>query len=588
LGERTDLLFGQNSRGPYRISWKGVLPYSERVVLNGKSLLREIDYTFEEASGTLLLTMPAAPKDILEVTYRIDSPSAEQNRNLPSAPLQWSLLQTGGGGLKLLVRPEALGSERPLNETLLQYKGVTRLSKNSTLTSEGYYDLRGGDFGTRGGVHITNQNQFQWGTLGISYARAGQEFAQQDLANIAKGREVWEANGAFQLSKTLRLNSVLRYASELPPADKPEQGGTVTREANTTLQNTLPGNKGTVTATRNETQTTAPDGTKNTVINDSARIEGKIDKRTEANAGIETRTETTNGTNPNNVTQTTSVGVKSTPSANVQVSGDFRTQISKGGTTDITGLRLEAKPFRRFKDLRIRAGMENRALPGGVTLNHDLMLDLPTVARTQISGGYRYSAYPTGGKMVGVLSGALRPISFFEVNGTSLWRGATTQTNAVDPSFQDGYQVNLLLKPAKTVAFSGVVGHNPDSASDMFTMRALDSRKLGLETQFGFVTFKGLYGVEEEYQQSRLTRTADLSIAMKLSQWDMLTTSYQRRSLLDGSLNTSETWFLSYSRNFNSSLRFTLRGSMTLYEQNHTPLMDRMEYRGEAQLGIRF
>lgn len=590
LGQRTDLLLGQNSRGPYRTSWKNVLPYSERVVLNGNNLLRDLDYTYDESTGTAMFNLPVASRDVLQITYRIDNVGAELNPSLPTAPLQWNLFQGANSRLQFLVRPEALMSDRPFDSSYLQFTNNTRLSKTSSFEAGVFYDLHGGNFAKRGGVRFVNQNKLSIGTVGVSYMRGGQDFSQQDMTHIATGKEIWEANGDFQLSKSLKFNSLFRYTTLLPSTDNPTLPGTTTQEVVNGFEQQLPNKKGTAIVKRSEIQTTAPDGSKTTVVNDSAKIEGILGKNVQANVGFEANTETNSTTPDKNYTQTTSIGVKSRPSKNLLLSGDYRTQRSKQGATDITGVQVETNPFKRWKDLKLRANIENRMQPDGMTLNQDYMLDLPAlhIARAQFSGGLRYSMNPSGEKRVGVLSGVLRPASFLELNGTSLFREALDNANRLDPAYQDGYQVEAKLKPVRGLSVSGLLGHNPDNSGDLYSMRALNSRKLGLETQVGSLTLKGQYGIEDEYILPRLARTADFALTMKLSPFDMLSTGFQNRSLFDGGLNYSETWLLSYTRSLNSSLRFTLRGTMTLFEQNRIPLLDKTEYRAEAQVGIRF
>lgn len=111
---------------------------------------------------------------------------------------------------------------------------------------------------------------------------------------------------------------------------------------------------------------------------------------------------------------------------------------------------------------------------------------------------------------------------------------------------------------------------------------------MGIETNIGFLTFKGLLGTEDEYTTKHLSNTTDLSIVMRLTKWDLINAGIQDKRALDGGLSASRTYLLSYSRNLNSLWRMTLKSSATYYEQNGSPLIDKTEYRAEAQIGIRF
>ena len=586
LGQKHDMIFGQNVRGPYRLSWKKIRPYSEQVRIAGQLMARDLDYTIDEDAGVLQFAYPISAKDFLEVTYGVDIVGAEQNKGVASSPFIWKLLQNSQSNLTLLVRPGTTDGSEAQAASYLQYTQGLRWNKNSQLNTGIFLDMRGGDWLDRGGVKVANSTQGKNSEVGFSYSRAGALFTQGDLTGLAAGREVMEFGGTFNPTKHLKIASTYRYTTELLSPQKGGGKGVVTRETENSLTQNLPQNNGTVSTGRTETVTSTPDGNSTTTVNDSAKVSGNLSQRFQANVGFESQTVLVKGSDDKQYAQTTSVGFLSKMLSDFTVSGDYRNQISSSGIADITALKMEGTPLKNWKGLGLHFALENQSRTTGSTLKQNVMLDIMPTKYATINGGIRYSTAPTGEKRIGVLGGTLRSGTLLELSGVTLWREYLTGST-IDPSFKDGYQVNLALKPHKNVNLIGSLGYNPDG-NDLFSMRSLEARKMGIETNIGFLTFKGLLGTEDEYTTKHLSNTTDLSIVMRLTKWDLINAGIQDKRALDGGLSASRTYLLSYSRNLNSLWRMTLKSSATYYEQNGSPLIDKTEYRAEAQLGIRF
>lgn len=585
LGRKRDMIFGRDVRGPYRLSWKKIRPYSEQVRVGGQLMARELDYAVDEDAGVLQFAFPVSAKSFIEVVYGVDVAGAEPNQSVASSPVIWKLLQNERSNLSFLVRPGASGGDATQANAYLQYTQGYKLSKSSQLSAGVFLDMHGGDWLNRGGVKIADATAGKNYAAGFSYRRAGALFTQGDLTGLTAGRETLEFEGTLNLSKGLKFASNYRYATELLAPEKGGGAGAITRETANSVTQALPQN-GSVSTGRSETTTSAPDGSSTTTISDTAKASGNLSKRFQANIGFESQTTLVKGSDDKQYSQTSSVGFLSKLLSDFTISGDYRNQISSAGVADVAAFKMEGTPLKNWKGLGLRFGLENQSRPTGSTLKQNVAIDISPAKFATISGGLRYSAAPAGEKIVGVLGGSVRSGTFLELSGTTLWREAVNGTT-IDPSFTDGYQVNLALKPHKNVNLIGSLGRNPDG-SDMFSMRSLQARKAGLEANFGFLTFKGLLGTEDEYVAKRLSNTADLSVAMRLTPWDTLNLGALDKRAQDGGLSASRTYLLSYSRNLSSLWRLTFKGSATYYEREGSLLYDKTEYRGEAQLGIRF
>lgn len=75
----TDVFIGRNTRGPYLLSWKGVRARSERVIVDGKTLRRDEEYTIDYAAGTLVFHQPLRKESMAQVTYEVDPSKAQRN-----------------------------------------------------------------------------------------------------------------------------------------------------------------------------------------------------------------------------------------------------------------------------------------------------------------------------------------------------------------------------------------------------------------------------------------------------------------------------------------------------------------------------
>ena len=93
----TDVFIGRNTRGPYLLSWKGVLNRSERVVVDGRTLTRGEEYTIDYAAGALTFTQPLRNGSMAQVTYEVDAKTAQRNPQTLQLPLDMELLNAARG-----------------------------------------------------------------------------------------------------------------------------------------------------------------------------------------------------------------------------------------------------------------------------------------------------------------------------------------------------------------------------------------------------------------------------------------------------------------------------------------------------------
>ncbi|HZO87447.1 MAG TPA: hypothetical protein VFB38_03845 [Chthonomonadaceae bacterium] len=594
--EQTDVIFGRNVKGPYLLTWKGIRADSERVVRDGVPLHRDSDYTLDPASGSLSFAEPLRADQIVRVTYRKDTPDAAPNPSAVILPLQWDLWQRGQNRLSLGMvyrsDPNAKATD-PTAQTALQFVGGTHLSSTSELTSGLFLDLHGGDWLGRSGLRLAERTRLKRAEFGLTFSRAGALFAQGGATGLKAGNEIWEATGKFDPLKGLTLTTALRQMTELPAPGKaagtPQQG-TTTREFSQALDLALPKNGGTLQAARTETAITSPDGKGVLRTQDTLKLERTLVANTQATVSYEALNTAPTGDSKDggSYEQKTSVGVTSRPSDRISLTGTFQNNLGTSGPQDTLGLRIETTPLARLRDLRIKAGVEDKFQPDGAWRTREALVELPTLplASAKISGGVQQTSAPGKERFVGLVDASLRPFRYLDVSGGLRLRDGMLAAEAPDPDAVNTYNLKFALAPWKRFRLTGSMARNPENSDG--TLRKVDSRALGLETELGILQLSGKVGYEEEYLEARKLNTLEVGLGFRLTPWDTLTTGYLTRAAFDKSLSGSESYLLNFTHRLGPTFDLSLGGQFTLYDTDGVIQPDKTDIKAEAKLSIRF
>lgn len=582
---QSEILFGQNIRGPYRLGWKGIRAGSETVVRDGVRLARNVDYTLDPVNGVLAFTEPLRNTSVVRITYRCDTPEAAPNTGPLRTQMQFDLFAAGRNRATLLTQFQpGAGSTAPVALPLLQINAGQAFGP-ADIASALWLDLRGGDLWSRSAARVTENLRFGGAELTLGYTWAGAQFAHGRAVGLTPGREVMEATGRFALTPGITLQSYLRQTTNLSPendargAQTAEQGASVDARvsATTTLQ-----------AGRSETRTTPLNSTGNVRIEDRVRVESTLTPQTRIALGYTGTLSRPEGdtTGPQTTTQTASVEFHTRPNPQYLITGGYRNVLGPNGAQDITGLKIEATPLSTIRDLRLRATLEGRYAQEGAYRNREALVELPVLpfAQTQVTGGVRLSDDPTGDRLTGLLDVRMRPNRHLELTGNARLRSGIRH-GLPDTELADTYATTLAITPNPQLRLTAGFTQNP-GLNDSFRRATLQS--IGLETRFGNAALRGRYGVEDEYGNARLTRLAEMALDLRLSRWNSLTTGYQTRSLYGTDWLTEDTYSFAFRHDLGALFNLSLGGSMTLHGRNGTVDNSRTEIRGEARLGVRF
>ncbi len=606
-GAASDIVFGRNVRGPYLLSWKGLRAGSESVVRDGVALARDADYTLDADTGVVAFALPLRPDQIARVSYRCDTPDARPNTSAQSLPLQWNMWERGQNRLtfRTLLQPSS-GSEKdktaqtPLSS--LQFAGGMRIARNADLSSGLFLNLGGGDWLERSGLKLREQTRFRQGELAFSYRRAGAQFAQSDADDLKTGREIIEALGALKPLRGLSVATTLRQTTELLDTSKSGDAqsksarGDTTREAGSVLTLALPTDGGKLEAGRTITTIAAGDGSAQTRTQDSAKIEGTVTRGTQIGVGYESlagvsapaKSGDAGAERTATYEQKTSVEVKHRPSEQLALTGAFGSSLSSSGAQDTTGLKVEALPFARIRKLKLTAGWEDTFRADGARRSRQALIELPPLpfGKTTLSGGVQEMSAPGVDRVTRLVNAASRPFRYLEVSGGVRLRDSALPTAAPDPDAVNTYNVKMALATSNRLRLTGKMARNPEG--DDGAVRKVQAHALGLETDLGFVSLSGQYGVEDDYLKSRLLNTMELNLSLRLTHWDTLTTGFQGRSTLDQGTDATNTYLMTFTHKLGSAFDLSLSGSMTQRAANGLAAADGPDYKAEAKVGVKF
>src|SRR5579875_1030960 len=91
---QTDLILGQNTVGPYRLSWRNAVQGSEMVVVDGRLLQAGRDYTIDWSSGGIRCSVPVPSGELARVTYSANTPTTVPANSGTYVPVSLNLWQS--------------------------------------------------------------------------------------------------------------------------------------------------------------------------------------------------------------------------------------------------------------------------------------------------------------------------------------------------------------------------------------------------------------------------------------------------------------------------------------------------------------
>jgi len=211
-----DMCLGNDTPGPFALSWNHVVMGSERVSINGLVQLRGLDYTLDADGGTVTFTRNLPSRSAAEIVYEYDLGSAQRSGGGKSVPLSVDLLRSDRGYLSF----QAIGKAEDATKSNLTVgfglgwhpSGTTQLATHfyfapmataadgSNLSAE-----------KRTGLSLSGSaGAGEWGLFSFGFARAGVSLGESGDSSVQAGRQMLNISSRFTAGQ--KLSALVSYA----------------------------------------------------------------------------------------------------------------------------------------------------------------------------------------------------------------------------------------------------------------------------------------------------------------------------------------------------------------------------------------
>lgn len=632
-GFARDVISGNGASGPYTLSWSGIVPGRETVIIDGRPGLRGVDYNIDCPKGIIAFASPLKATSLARVEYALDPKTSARNSDSFALPLSLDLYASGSTSLQMTALYRQNTANPSATDSILGFQGKTQLGDKTSFTSSIYLGQGGSsDASTslwqRAAANFAGATQL--GDLAItgSFISAGRGFSsakdygfktgegQQNLAlswkpegsRLSLGSSYNRLDSAGGSKSITTLNHSLGY--NLTPgtaflftrtASATEASGGVTdvqtnefKLASSLGQKTSAQFVWTDTSAGAEnalSRTTTQYLTLNTsLLNDVSVNAGmkltdsqSSGSATAMNVGMSaspakdvavTAAFQANTAETGDDTTALDVGVKARALKIVELQASFAGRGSElSGPDNSAGLRLSASPNDRLK---LSAGITDRQAATGLR-TRDFRLDAQPSKTLKFSGGYAFTDADDSLLTVADISASASPLGFVKIDGGYKSR------NMGDTGL-DTTMLSLTLKPWESLGLSAALADNPEDKKG--NPQQYSSRALGVKAALGILALTGDYSYKDEYLVGREWFQTRLGLGIAVAQATQLTGGYEYSETDDGTGLSSRRISLGLTRNLGSDFNLSLSGSRI--DDEGAAAEQQRRYEAEMKLGMKF
>lgn len=588
---QTDLILGQNSVGPYRLSWRNAQPGSDTVVVDGQLLQAGRDYTIDWPSGTIRFTVPLRVGQMARVTYSCNTPNAVRDVSERFLPLQWNFWQGENGFLRvssLLRASNTLSGSQadPRPYTALQFQDRFHLLSGSDATTGLFLDMHGQDWLRRSGFLLNTSATLRGASFGLSYQRAGTLFAQQSVQGLSPGQQIFGFTGTLSPNQALALQLVARQADQLTvprPTSLWDNVNCSDRLLSATLNAKLPQNGQLMVGHSLETVQNHQGGV--ATIHDMAVVTQPVAPNATAALRFDSQSSAPFAGSNSSPTYTQAAGIELSGSLTkqTQFATAFTNSLTPSGYSDDQKVSLSsAIPLSKSQQLKLSTLYEDIYASRGAQRNRSLLLQAPLQGmRAQLSGGVQYASTPATSALVGLLDITAQPLKSLQLTGTARFRDAQAIRGTTPLQKDNTYGVQVAYSPLTTLQLTGSLFYNPETNG---LVQQVQTEDFGLQTRLGILSMRAQWGLLRNLVAPSRTDTANFGMDLYLTPWDTLTAGLQAQNLLGGP-NSLRTYLIGFKHHFNSVFDLSLTGSVTY---NGALSLSAPTYSAQAQIGLHF
>lgn len=342
----SDVLSGTNAAGPYMLSWKPIDRFSELVVVDNRTMQRDLDYDIDYLAGTITFKRPVSDSTI-RVRYGYDASKAVPNPT-PSTPLSLDLLKTDKSALRFTALYTSSTSGAGLSPDAAVYglSGNTRAGQGE-FSSEILFspEQHGRDAGTlddRSAIRFGGSTRTDRMELSTSYVRVGERFRGAKDYGLQEGMELVDVAAVYRPTETLSLSSSVKRTEALGST---RGGETTTTTVHSAVLSPEGAPKLTVARTEVEKERAGAGG--QVTVTDKVQLEHQLGAQASAVATHETITTEIDGTEARLTSDQIAIDAK--PADNLLIRGRLtQKDSSRHGEETTTALDVEADPTRNL------------------------------------------------------------------------------------------------------------------------------------------------------------------------------------------------------------------------------------------------
>jgi hypothetical protein len=640
----SEMLFGDGTPGPFSLAWTQVQFGTERLSVNGTSLISELDYRLDYERGTVTFAQPLRQGQIAQIDYRYDAAHAKPNHGTIPVPLQMRLWGSSGGGAQLIggIQPGLAPGDSP-SASLLGFRdemalGGSQFSSLFLMAPEANGRLSANRWERAalqfGASRTTGPLQFR-----AALGQAGAGFSPASDYQLRQGLRTLDLSAVFDPSKRVSFSGQVMRQDALDASQKgseqvsiknqlaltPATGTklTLSQESSTRarsqgpaerldalrgqIEHHLGGTVATLLAERRQTDTT---GTTTTAgidlashLMDQTRltagfVQNENDRQgrdSTARVGLELRATPQIGfhfgfnqhlSQKQGNSSGSDWGVTAGPHGLLAVEGQSSQRVAAGGQSQQEQqLRVEASPLRGVKVAQMSA--THQVGQDAARETHETSLEVSPLSALRVTGAVRDEERADGVAHIRSVSGAIKPAPFLDLSGAYKTRDLPAGDECVTRAMQ------LALMPVHGFQLKGSYVQNPED-TDGRVLPATDA-SLGLESVIGSLTFGGSYTTGEgldpaagDGSTARQREQSEFRLALKLWGHSRLYSSYKEQEERSGSTTVNRTLSLGFTRSLSENFYLLLEGEMTEVEVNGIPQPAMCDQRAQAKLGLRF
>jgi hypothetical protein len=624
----TDVFIGRNTRGPYLLSWKGVLSRSERVVVDGRPLTRGEEYTIDYTAGTLTFTRPLRNGSMAQVTYEVDARTAQRNPQTLQLPLEMELLNAARGKLALTGAYSA-SLDKPGKETTLLGLTGELLPAGSTQISATFLtdpNARGG-MDDKSGLRLQATTRSDLAEWTLSYLRTGREFSGAQAWKVKPDTDAFSTALKMMLSQRVSLSlgyqqsevgsaraegtsatlaynpaqgirAVLSYLNQENPlatvtttsAAVNLQRGALTAgiERRTQEQQSLLQGRTEATTDRLTAQVNLTPNTQAHALLEQQRLEGaqgaterataSLGVTTSPKQGVQLRTGIRYDEIGEKQQTELSLGLEARPSSTYRLLGGYLQREGElGDRTTSTNVRMVATPSAL---LQVETGAVLETRGQQASLKQDILLAMQPWQGIRLETGLQ-------GLYAGEREGYLRTLRA-QVAPNRTWRLEAThrlrlQEGAVPP---ETWGLALNVNPSPALSLTGTYTRNPEDHKGHIKQQ--EQADVKLQAQMAALTLHGSLGIRRDLLNSTNITLADVSLIYRFSPLMELLTGYRLSRQQTTSELAAYTYRLGYRYALSDVLNVSLEGMMTTYQRDRIFQPNQTEYEARLKLGVKF